>query len=54
MSFSATGGCATLLKYANSFMIQLAQSSICNCFHTLQERLSRWLLVPATHPKTIG
>jgi len=34
-----------LLKYANSFMIQLAQSSICNCFHTLQERLSRWLLL---------
>jgi CRP-like cAMP-binding protein len=34
-----------LLKYTNSFMIQLAQSSICNCFHTLQERLSRWLLL---------
>jgi CRP-like cAMP-binding protein len=34
-----------MLRYANSFLIQLAQSSICNCFHSLQERLSRWLLV---------
>ena len=30
-----------LLKYTNAFMIQVAQSSICNCYHTLQERLSR-------------
>src|SRR5689334_705275 len=34
-----------LLKYTNAFMIQIAQSSICNCYHTLQERLCRWLLV---------
>jgi CRP-like cAMP-binding protein len=34
-----------LLKYTNAFLIQLAQSSICNCYHTLQERLCRWLLV---------
>jgi CRP-like cAMP-binding protein len=34
-----------LLKYANVFMIQVAQSSLCNCFHTLQERFCRWLLV---------
>src|SRR5437764_4337347 len=34
-----------LLKYTNTFLIQVAQSSICNCYHTLQERLSRWLLV---------
>src|ERR1051326_3157255 len=34
-----------LLKYTNAFMIQVAQSSICNCYHTLQERLSRWLRV---------
>jgi CRP-like cAMP-binding protein len=34
-----------LLKYTNAFLIQIAQSSICNCYHTLQERLSRWLLV---------
>jgi hypothetical protein len=34
-----------LLKYTNVFLIQVAQSSICNCYHTLQERLCRWLLV---------
>ncbi|MBI4475126.1 MAG: Crp/Fnr family transcriptional regulator [Acidobacteria bacterium] len=34
-----------LLKYTNTFLIQVAQSSICNCYHPLQERLSRWLLV---------
>jgi len=34
-----------LLKYANMFMVQVAQSSLCNCFHPLPERLSRWLMV---------
>jgi len=34
-----------LLKYTNSLLVQIAQSSICNCFHTIQERLSRWLLL---------
>jgi CRP-like cAMP-binding protein len=34
-----------LLKYTNAFIVQIAQSSICNCYHTLQERLCRWLLV---------
>lgn len=34
-----------LLRYTNSFLIRIAQNSICNCFHTLEERLSRWLLL---------
>jgi CRP-like cAMP-binding protein len=34
-----------LLKYTNKFLIQVAQSSLCNCYHALQERFSRWLLV---------
>ena len=34
-----------LLKYTNTFLIQIAQSSICNCYHSLQERLCRWFLV---------
>jgi CRP-like cAMP-binding protein len=34
-----------LLRYTNAFLIQIAQSSLCNCYHTLQERLCRWLLV---------
>jgi CRP-like cAMP-binding protein len=36
-----------LLRYTNSFLVQISQSSICNCYHTLQERLCRWLLVAA-------
>ena len=34
-----------LLRYTNSFLIRIAQNSICNCFHSLEERLSRWLLL---------
>jgi CRP-like cAMP-binding protein len=34
-----------LLKYTNAFMIQIAQSTICNCYHSVQERVSRWLLI---------
>jgi CRP-like cAMP-binding protein len=34
-----------LLKYTNAFLVQTVQSSICNCYHTLQERLCRWLLI---------
>jgi CRP-like cAMP-binding protein len=34
-----------LLQYTNAFLIQIAQSSVCNCYHTLQERLCRWLLL---------
>jgi hypothetical protein len=34
-----------LPKYTNTFLIQIAQSSICNCYQTLQERFYRWLLV---------
>src|SRR5262249_44328390 len=34
-----------LLEYTNAFLIQVAQSTLCNCYHTLQERLSRWLLM---------
>ena len=34
-----------LLKYTNNFLIQIAQFSVCNSCHSLQERLCRWLLV---------
>jgi len=34
-----------LLRYTNRFLVQVAQSSVCNCFHNLYERLSRWLLM---------
>jgi CRP-like cAMP-binding protein len=34
-----------LLRYTNALLTQIAQYSICNCYHTLQERFCRWLLV---------
>jgi hypothetical protein len=34
-----------LLRYTNTFMVQIVQASICNCHHSLQERFSRWLLM---------
>lgn len=34
-----------LLRYTHSLLIQVAQSAACNSFHTVEERLCRWLLV---------
>jgi CRP-like cAMP-binding protein len=34
-----------LLRYTNALLIQISQFSICNCYHSLDERLCRWLLV---------
>lgn len=34
-----------LLCYAHTLFTQIAQSAVCNRFHTLEERLCRWLLV---------
>ena len=33
------------LTYANSLMRQIAQTAACNASHTVEERLSRWLLM---------
>lgn len=33
-----------VLHYAHTLIVQLAQSSACNQFHTIQQRLCRWLL----------
>lgn len=33
------------LKYAHGVLAQITQSAICNHFHTVEERLCRWLLV---------
>ncbi len=33
-----------LLHYLHTLIVQLAQSSACNQFHTTRQRLSRWLL----------
>lgn len=34
-----------LLRYTHSLLIQVAQSAACNSFHTVEQRLCRWLLV---------
>jgi CRP-like cAMP-binding protein len=35
----------SLLRYVHTLIVQLSQSSVCNRFHTIRERLCRWLLV---------
>jgi CRP-like cAMP-binding protein len=34
-----------LLKYTHALLTQVSQSAVCNRFHTVEARLSRWLLV---------
>ncbi|MGE0127370.1 MAG: Crp/Fnr family transcriptional regulator [Blastocatellales bacterium] len=34
-----------LLRYAHTVMIQMAQMTVCCSFHTVRQRLSRWLLM---------
>jgi CRP-like cAMP-binding protein len=33
-----------LLRYTNALLIQVAQTAVCNKFHTVEERFCRWLL----------
>jgi CRP-like cAMP-binding protein len=35
----------TLLRYAQAYMEQVAQTAACNRLHTLEERCARWLLM---------
>jgi CRP-like cAMP-binding protein len=34
-----------LLRYMHTLLMQISQSAACNRFHTVEERLCRWLLV---------
>src|SRR5215213_4109508 len=34
-----------LLRYVNTLLVQITQSAACNRFHTVEERLCRWLLI---------
>jgi CRP-like cAMP-binding protein len=36
---------ALLLRYTHTLLLQITQSVVCNSFHTVEERLCRWLLV---------
>ena len=41
-----------LMEYSQRIMHQLAQSAVCNRFHTSVQRLARWLLVSAERAQT--
>jgi CRP-like cAMP-binding protein len=41
-----------LLRYTHTVLLQIAQSAACNGFHTVRERLCRWLLVSHDHVPT--
>lgn len=36
---------ARLLRYMRTLMAQMAQTVVCNCLHTVDQRLARWLLL---------
>src|SRR5688500_18026707 len=33
-----------MIEYSYSLIADIAQGSVCNCFHTARQRLARWLL----------
>jgi CRP-like cAMP-binding protein len=41
-----------LLRYTHSLLVQVTQSAACNRFHTVEERLCRWLLVSRDRVQT--
>ena len=44
--FTRGGSMATLLlRYTQALMTQIAQTAVCNCHHSLEQRLCRWLLL---------
>jgi CRP-like cAMP-binding protein len=38
-----------LLHYANALLIQIAQTAVCNKFHSVEQRFCRWLLLAHDH-----
>lgn len=41
-----------LLRYTHTLLTQIAQSAACNSFHTVEQRLCRWLLVSRDRVQT--
>jgi CRP-like cAMP-binding protein len=50
--FACTSLHELLMNYAQFLMHQLAQSAVCNRFHTSVQRLARWLLLTAQRGET--
>jgi CRP-like cAMP-binding protein len=50
--FSCTALHDLLMAHAQSMILQLAQSAICNRFHTAVQRLSRWLFLTSGRAET--
>ncbi len=50
--FSCTALHDLLMAHAQSMILQLAQSAICNRFHTAVQRLSRWLFLTSSRAKS--
>lgn len=50
--FSCSALHQLLMTHSQSVMHQLAQSALCNRFHTALQRLARWLLLTAERAKT--
>ncbi|HYN09673.1 MAG TPA: Crp/Fnr family transcriptional regulator [Vicinamibacterales bacterium] len=43
---------AALLAYANRASVEVAQAVVCQCFHSVLQRLSRWLLMASDRTGT--
>lgn len=41
-----------LLRYTHTLLVQVAQSAACNRFHSVEERLCRWLLISRDRVQT--
>jgi CRP-like cAMP-binding protein len=41
-----------LLRYTNALLVQIAQTAVCNMFHSVEERFCRWLLM--AHDRSPG
>lgn len=41
-----------MLRYTHSLLAQISQSAVCNRFHTVEERLCRWLLISRDRVKS--
>lgn len=41
-----------LLRYTHALLTQISQAATCNHFHSVKERLCRWLLISHDHVKT--